>query len=329
MKRLLISCAFALPLFALATPTLVADVRTRDKTAIKFEGMLGRAMGLFGAGRAMRDGVVSTVAVKGNRKSTMNDASGQIVDLSEEKIYDLDVKKKTYTVTTFDELRQQMREAREKAEKEVEKEAEKEPGGQQQEPGEKGKEVEVDFDVKETGQKKQIAGYDTREVVMTVTVREKGKTLDQGGGLVLTANNWFGPEIPAMKDVIDFEMRYWKQLQGPDAGAMSPEQMAAVMAMYPLVGKAMERMKQEGPKLNGTVLATTTVFEAVKSKEAMAQQNEGSGGGGLGGMLARRLKKDSGNPRATFMTIQHETQEVATSVDAASLALPADFKEKK
>ena len=38
--------------------------------------------------------------------------------------------------------------------------------------------------MKETGQKKQIAGYDTHESVMTITVREKGKTLEEGGGLV-------------------------------------------------------------------------------------------------------------------------------------------------
>ena len=326
MKRLLISCAVALPLFALTASTLTADVRTRERTAIKIEGMLGRMIGMFG-GKSMRDGIVSSVAVKGDRKSVTNDQSGQIIDLSEEKIYNIDFKKKSYEVTTFDEIRQQMREARERAEKDA-KEAGERP--QQEEPGqkEKGTEIEVDFEVKETGQKKSLAGYDTRQVLMIVTVREKGRTLEEGGGLVMTADTWFGPEIAAMKEVTDFDMRYWKQLAGPELGAMSPQTMAAVLAMYPMISKAAERMKEEGTKLQGTVLATTTTFEAVKSKEAMAQENQG-GGGGLGGMLARRMKKDSGKQRATFMTIQHETQEVATSVDAASLQLPAGFKEEK
>ena len=325
MKRLLMTCAFALPLLALTTLTLQADVRTRDKSQIKFEGMLGRMVGMFG-GKAARDGMVSTTAVKGNRKAVMNDSNGQIVDLSEEKIYTLDVKKKTYEVTTFEELRQRMREARERAEKDA-KEARKEEG--KQEPGEPGKEVEVDFDVKETGQKKQIAGYDTREVIMTITVREKGKTLEESGGLVVTADSWLGPQIPAMKEVADFELRYWKQLQGPDAVGMSAEQMAAVMAMYPMVKQGMERLKQEGTKLQGTPLAQTTTFEAVKSKAQMSEQNQGGGGGGLGGMLARRLKKDNNEPRATIFTIQNEVQEVATSVAAEDLAIPAGFKEKK
>ena len=53
----------------------------------------------------------STVAVKGDRKATMGDTTGQIIDLAEEKIYDLDLKKKSYKVTTFAELRRRMEEA--------------------------------------------------------------------------------------------------------------------------------------------------------------------------------------------------------------------------
>ena len=328
MKRLLISCVIALPLLALAGPAL-AEVKTREKSQIKIEGMIGRMVNMFG-GKAAKEGVVSTVAVKGNRKATMNDATGQIIDLSEEKIYDVDLKKKTYEVTTFDELRRRMREAREKAQKD----AEKAPGKEAEKPNEPQKEYEVDFDVKETGQKKTLAGYDTREVIMTITVREKGRTLDDAGGFVMTADSWLGPEIPALKEVAEFDLRYWKQLQGPEAMGMSAEQMAMVVAMYPMLKQASERMAKEGSKLKGTPLATTTTFEGVKSKEQMAQASEASksgGGGGLSGMLARKMaKKDTEDkPRATIFTVFSETQEVATSVAPTDIDLPAGFKEKK
>ena len=105
---------------ALSSTTVWADVKTEEKTQIKFEGMLGRMFGLFG-GKAAREGVVNTVAVSGDRKLTMSDYGGEIVDLSEEKIYTLDVKKKTYTVMTFAELRQKMEEARRKAEEDARK----------------------------------------------------------------------------------------------------------------------------------------------------------------------------------------------------------------
>lgn len=324
MKRVLVSCVMALSLVGATALPSYAEVKTREKTAVKFEGMLGRMVGLFG-GKAAREGVVSTTAVKGDRKVTMGDSRGQIVDLKEEKIYDLDLKKKTYEVTTFDELRTRLKEAQERAERDARKEEGRQESAKPQ------REMEIDFDIKETGQKRQLAGYDAREVVMTITVREKGRTLEEGGGMVLTADSWLGPRIPAMKEVADFELRYWQKLQGGEAGAVSAEQMAAVFAMYPMMAKAMERMRKENVNLDGTPLAVTTTVEAVKSKEQLAQESsrESGGGGGIGGMLARRMmKKDDAKPRATIMTMQHEVQDVATSVPAAELELPAGFKAK-
>jgi len=270
--------------------------------------------------------------VKGNRKITINDTTGEIVDLSEEKIYKLDMKKKTYEVITFEQLRQQMREAREKAQKQASEQQGKEE--KQPEKGQPQKEYEVDFNVKETGQKKQLAGYDTREVIMTVTVREKGKTLEEGGGLVMNVDSWLGPQIPAMKEVAEFELKYWRQLQGPDAMGMSPEQMAMVLAMYPAFKQAADRLQKESPKLQGTPLASTTTVDGVKSKEEAAQQTSESAPksiGGLGGMLARKMAKKDENAsatRGTIFTAEHEVQEIQTSVAASDLEIPAGFKQK-
>ena len=329
MKRLLVACALALPMIALTAGSARAEVKTREKSQVKIEGMIGRVVNLFG-GKAAKEGIVSTTAVKGNRKATMNDSTGQIIDLSEEKVYDLDLKKQTYKVSTFEQLRQQMREAKEKAEKNAQKEQGKEQKADQSEPQ---RELEVDFDVKETGQKKQLAGYDAHEVIMTVALREKGKTLEDSGGFVMTADSWLGPQIAALKEIAQFDLKFWKALQGPDALGMSAEQMATVMAMYPQLKQASDRLSKEKSKLQGTPLATTTTFEVVKSKEQMAQQSESSssGGSGLGGMLARRIaKKDSSekSPRATIFTVFGETQEIATTVAAADINLPAGFKEK-
>ena len=110
---------------------------------------------------------------------------------------------------------------------------------------------------------------------------------------------------------------------------MSAEQMAAVMAMYPMLKQAMERLKAEGTKLEGTPLATTTVFEAVKSKEQLEQETPAEQRRRPGGMLARRMKKNDDKPRATVFTINTETLEVSTAVAAEDLQIPAGFKEKK
>ena len=93
-----------------------ADVRSDQRVKFQLGGALGKMVNMFSKGA--REGVTTMVAVKGNRKATMTATRpGQIIDLTEEKIYDLDLKKKTYKVTTFAEIRKQMEEARRQAEK--------------------------------------------------------------------------------------------------------------------------------------------------------------------------------------------------------------------
>jgi hypothetical protein len=330
MTRLSKLATIAVPAVMLVGAPAFADMKTRDRTSVQLGGALGGFLNKFG-GKTTHEGVESMTAVKGNRKASINEATGKIIDLSEEKVYDLDMKKKTYTVTTFDELRRRMREQAEKAKEQSQKE---EPGQTQQQQQKPTKEYEVDFDVKDTGQKKQIAGYDTHETIVTITVREKGKKLEESGGLVMTNDMWLGPKIPQLKENAEFEMRYWKQLEGPQmVGDISPEQMAAVIAMFPLLTKASERLAKDSDKLSGTPLDVTTTVDSVKSPDQMTQaqqQQSQSGGGGIGGMLAKKImKQEPPKARSTVMTTHHEVLEVATSVAASDLAIPADFKEKK
>jgi hypothetical protein len=90
MKRVLTVCALTLPLVALTAGPAAADVKTRDKTQVKIEGFLGTMMNMFG-GKAAKDGVVTVNAVKGDRKAELSDTTGRIVDLNEQKVYQLDM----------------------------------------------------------------------------------------------------------------------------------------------------------------------------------------------------------------------------------------------
>jgi hypothetical protein len=322
MKRLALIAAVVVPLLTFAVAHPYADVKTRSQLNMKFEGFLGF---MLNRGKAAKEGLVNTAAVKGNRKATMSEDRGEIVDLGEEKVYTLDVKKKEYTVETFDQIRKRMREEAEKARKEMEKQEPQEKG----EPQKPQKEYEVDFDVKDTGQKKQIIGYDTHETVVTITVREKGKTLEESGGIVMTNDMWMAPAIAELKELTDFDVRYWKALQeGSGVPSISPEQMAQLLAAFPLFSKAAERMQRDSSKLDGTTLESTTTVESVKGKDDTTQSQSG-GGGGIGGMLGRKLMKKESKPRSTIMTMNHAYLEVAKSVDTADLAIPAGFKEVK
>ena len=329
-----IAVALGAALLVFSTHTASADVRADQKTRIEFGGMLGRMANFFG-GKGAKEGVVSTVAVKGDRKATMNEQTGQIVDLAGERVYDLDVRKKSYKVTTFAELRRRMEEAQKKAEEDARKQEGRE--AQASRPNEK--EMEVDVDIKNTGEKKVINGFDTHQVIMTITLREKGKTLEQGGGMVTTTDTWLAPKIAAMKEIADFDVRYAQKLYGGMFAGASAEQMAAAMALYPMMKQAMGRMTTEGAKLDGTAIMTTVTMDAVKSEEQMAQQTtttEEKPAGGLGGLLGGLAKKaaakkggDESKARTTFMTSTNEVLKIATAVSATDVEVPVGFKENK
>jgi sRNA-binding protein len=238
-----------------------------------------------------------------------------------------------------------MEEAQKKAEEQSQKEQAQEktekPAKEEKQP-----QVDVDFDIKNTGQTKTINGFETHESVMTITVREKGKTLEEAGGMVLTSDMWLGPKIPAMKEIADFDMRYAQKLYGTMIAGVSPDQMAQAMAMYPNMKPALGKMSAEGSKLNGTPIQTVTTMDAVKSAEQMAQEakakeddskskSSGTPSGMIGGFLAKKIQKkaaggdDGTKSRATFMTMTSEVLKVVTDVTPADVAVPVGFKENK
>jgi hypothetical protein len=291
--------------------------------------------------RTAREGVTSTVAVKGNRKITLTESTGEIIDLAEEKVYTLDMKKKTYKVATFAQIRQAIEDAQRKAAEEARKEQPKEKAPEKApERDPNAKEVEVDFTVKNTGEKKTINGLDTHQTIATVTVREKGKTLEQSGGLVMTSDMWLAPRNPALNEVQEFDLKYAQKVYSSALSGASPQDMAAAMAMYPQMKQAIAKMNAEGNKVEGTPILSTTTMDAVKSAEEMAEEAKAckdSGGssatpstvGGLIGGLAKRRaqsqNKEADQPknRATFMTATVEVLKLTTDVPAETLAVPA------
>jgi hypothetical protein len=121
---------------------------------------------------------------------------------------------------------------------------------------------------------------------------------------------------------------------------LDAQQMAAAMAMYPMLQEAMARMQKENVNLDGTPVLMVMKVEAVKHAEqanaAKEPEPPPAGLGGLGGRLARRVMRknkdesdaSSSTGRATVMTVQHEVLKVTPAVNAAELAIPDGFKQK-
>ena len=305
---------------------LGADVTTKEKVTFKLEGLLGHMVNTLGAGS--RDGLVSTVALKGQRLARINETTGQIIDLGEQKVYELDMKKKEYRIKTFDEMRRELQEARDRAAQQ----ASHQPTQNQSDAVQQGKQIEFEADVKDTGQHKSLAGYDAHEVILTVTGHEKGKTLEEGGGFVMTNDIWLGPKIAALDEIAEFQRKYVQAVYG-QALEVDPQQMAALSAMMPSFQRMAQQMEGQSKKLQGTPLLTTTVFESVKSAEEMrgaaAPASEGGGvSNRLGGMLARKMRGPA-QQRSTVLTTGLERMSIEPSASADAVALPSGFKEKK
>lgn len=298
-----------------------ADANVQQKTSVHFSGVIGGVVRIFG-GKAAREGVTSTTSVKGNKRLMVSDRTGELVDLGQEKIYALDYDRKTYRVTTFEELRKQLEDAKKRAAEE----AEDEESSKKKE----GPEYEVDFKIDETGEKQAINGFATKQVIATVTVREKGKKLEQSGGAVLKADMWMGPKIAAVREVNEFNQKYFKQLYGDSLAEM--QQMAVLMATSPTFGKAMKEFAKKRTAFEGDAVRTTLTFETVAAPGQKADDEESSESL-VGGLIGRAMKKrqakgeDAPAPGRTRL-FESTTEVLAASGNAGEVALPAGFKEK-
>jgi hypothetical protein len=316
-------------------------VKTEEKTRLQLGGPLGGILGMFG-GKAAKEGIVTTTAVVGERRLIRGGDSGQIVDLAEGTVYDLDFKKKTYTATTFAELKQRFEEERAKAEKEAQKareqQASKQAGQAEQEAG--AKELQVDFEASRTSETRQIAGHEARLVVLRATVYEKGRSIQQAGGLLFRNDLWLAPKLAELGELEAWNVRYAQKLAAvygvAPGGATSAQQMATLFARYPGAMQAMQKLRAETEKvdLEGTAVSTTLTLTAIKSAEQVAKAEEEGlkADSGIGGFLAKQMFKkaagDPADPRTMLLTSAHELLRVTQEATAADVALPAGFKPK-
>jgi hypothetical protein len=319
---------FILTATAIFTATLcLADANVQEKTQVHIGGAIGGIANAFG-GRATHEGITSDTFVKGNRRARATEGSSEIVDLDAEKVYKLDLGRKTYTVETFDEIRKRFEEQKERSEQ---RRARQDNGGQPQQ----GTEYQVDIDVKDTGQKQAINGYDTHEVVTTVTVHEKGKPIEKAGGSIFKADMWIGPRIKEMKEISDFERRYLAKLYGKEFGAADMQQMAMLIATNPMFAKAAKAFADKRSSFDGTPIRTILTFESVAGTEQQASGDEGGGapsgiGSAIGGLMkrARRRDADSGPQRSTLFDSTSEILKASATATSADVAIPAGFTQK-
>jgi hypothetical protein len=220
---------------------------TTSITGGSIVGMMKMAGTFSKQARQANEPVSTTVIVKGNRMVRINNLSTEIVDLDKETVTHIDMQRKTYTVMTFAQMRQQMEDAARKA-REQQAKAQKEPPPQQP-PADPNTKLSFKVNVRNTTNKKDVAGLSAAESILTMTMEAQDKKTGDSGNMAITNDMWMVPEVPGYDEIRDFERRYALKMGAVFSGAVSS---ATLPALQPGAGEGMAEMVKEMSKLKGT-----------------------------------------------------------------------------
>ena len=203
---------------ALALPTaLFADYSYQETTQITGGSMLAMmkmAGALSSQARKAGDPVVSSIYLKGNSLARVSADSIEIIDLDKETVTHIDVLR-TYTVLTFQQMKDQVAKAREQMEKQ---QAAQPAGAPPANPDAANVKMSFDVKVRETGVTKQVSGLDAKEAIMTMTMNATDQTTQQTGAMAVTNDLWLVPEIPGYKQIGEFYARMGAKMGTMTAG---------------------------------------------------------------------------------------------------------------
>mgnify|MGYP001553154236 CR=1 FL=1 len=233
----------------LALPTFLfgADFSYQQTTQITGGSILSmmKMAGAFSSqARKAGEPIVTSVYLKGNRLANVSPDSVEIIDLDRETITHIDTLKRTYTVMTFQQMKDQMA----KAQQEMAKRQSEHPAAA---PPPNTNDVKMSFDVKvrNTGTVKQVSGLSTREAILTMMMIATDQKTQQSGNMAITNDMWLVPEIPGYAKISDFHMRMAEKMGMMNtAGAMD---MSKLLAQNPGATDALAAMGKEIQKIKG------------------------------------------------------------------------------
>jgi len=150
-------------------------------------GMM-KVAGAFSA--KAREPMVSTVLLKGVRLATVSKDNIHIVDLGRETMTDIDLAHKTYSVITFAEMAEAMKRMAQKS-------------------GQQPADASLNFraDVKQTGMTRNVAGLNTSETILTLTMEGTDKKSGQTGGMNMQMDMWLASDVAGYDEVREFYKR--------------------------------------------------------------------------------------------------------------------------
>jgi len=322
-----------LTIAGLLTAALLSADFSYQETSKITGGALAGMMNMVGIfSKSAREPNQSTVSIKGDRMSRRGAQRGEIVDLGAQTITTIDMQKKTYTVMTFEQLKQMMEDAMQRMNNRKKGDAE----------------MKFKVAANATGNTKMISGYDAKEMVLKMEMEASDQKSGQKGAMVVTSHVWIAPNVPGFAEMRDFQKKMVEKLNWTPGSNM--------FMANPEVAKGMAEAGKEISKLDGVpVLQIVSMGPegsapqdgATPQPTAQQQQQPrpslgGALGGALGGKFGLGRKKNQEQPQEQAQTPAAQNASAQSgslidmttefsnfqtgSVDASVFEIPAGFK---
>jgi hypothetical protein len=343
--------------FGFATATARADVTITRSTSVEGVGAMAMA-NMSGTSKTTISGDKSRTDSDTKMQSKLvgflaRNAAGpsaDIVRLDEGKIYHLNLNKKEYTETTFEQLRAQLQ----KASDQVNSNADRRQASAVDQS--KCEWLPAKVSVSRTGEKAQFAGYDSERAIITASQPCQDKESGSICEVAIILDQWMSTGFSENAEARQFYSAYAAKMGLDQAGLEDATQRAkALFSQYQGIwGEVAEKL--QGMKGYPVKSSFTLALGGAQCKDSRAQQTQSSqsddsaGPGGFAGAVAGKLgglfhkKKDDADappaqpapattpvpvPAGDVALMTVSSQLVSVSTDGASadvFAVPADFK---
>ena len=282
-----------------------ADVTMKEHLAVEGQGIMAMA-NMSGT---------TTMSISGKRARTDNDlqmesrlvrmfargvgSNTEIVRLDEDKVFELNNAKRTYTESSLTERRAQMEKAMEQAKQQQEKQPA--PTGMDESECEWS---DPTAEVNRTGQKATIAGFAAEQVTLVTKQSCKNRKTGAVCDVALYLDEWVAPGFDAGEEVRSYQVAYAQQMGLMNGGREVTERAEALFGRYKSAwAKVVDKMRD----IKGYPVKTSFAmgFGGPQCQDANHQQTADSGSstaespGGLAGQIAGSLFKRKKKPEET------------------------------
>ncbi len=263
--------------------------------AMKFAGVFSKQA------RDANGAQISTKSVKGNRLREENaDGSVQVIDLDGKRFIKIDPKARTYSIVTFEQMKQQMLAAQER----MKAEQAKQPTDGQPKANLK---LTPKVESSATGATRNLLGLDTKEMKIRIEMlmeTDDPKAQGQQISSVMDTDSWIAPAVPGYDELKQFYVKMAKQMEwvpGAMMGGMANSNIQVSMA----------ELKKNNAKIDGIPLLQTVSMSL--------------GGSAIASATASANAQSAPPAQATPTPPPAQTQESASAKDVIAQGIAGHF----